>query len=256
MKRTAQPAEKPVAKPVARPGARRAPSFLAQYRLLLAKDLRHEFKTRSMLADMGFYAVLVLVVLGVASSQDADSGSVSQLAGGLVWVVIVFSALLGLSRSFSHEREAAALEGVMLAPIDRSVVYLAKLSANLVFLAIVEVVVLPLFWLFLLGGAPLSATFPFTIAAIAAGTVGVSAAGTMLATLAMRARAGEVLLAILFIPLALPLLYSCVAATGAAFAGADGWMDAFVPAMVLMCAYDVVMVLVSWVLYDFALDGG
>ncbi len=244
------------AKPTTRPATGRAPSFFAQYRLLLAKDLRQEFKTRSMLADMGFYALLVLVVCGVASSRDGGSDAVSQLAGGLVWVVIVFSALLGLSRSFSHEREAAALEGVMLAPVDRSVIYLAKLSANLVFLALVEVVVLPLFWLFLLGGAPLPATFPFTVAAIAAGSVGVSAVGTMLATLAMRARGGEVLLAILFIPLSLPLLYSCVAATGAAFAGADGWMDAFVPAMVLMCAYDVVMTLVSWVLYDFALESG
>ncbi len=235
---------------------KRPVSFFTQYRLLVAKDLRQELKTRSMVADMGFYAVLVLVVLGVAASRDGGSEAVSQLAGGLVWVVIVFSALLGLSRSFSHEREAGALEGVMLAPIDRSVVYLAKLSANLVFLAIVELVVLPLFWLFLLGGAELPATFPSTVLAIAAGSLGISAVGTMVATLALRARGGEVLLAILFIPLAFPLLYACVAATSAAAAGAAGWMDAFAPAMALACAYDLVMVLVSWVLYDFALESG
>ena len=144
----------------------------------------------------------------------------------------------------------------MLAPIDRSAVYLAKLSANLVFLVLVEVVVLPLFWLFLLGGAPLAESFPFTIAAIVAGSLGVSSAGTMLATLAMRARGGEVLLAVLFIPLAFPLLYACVAATSAAFAGGQGWTDAFVPAMVMICAYDLVMTLVSWVLYDFTLESG
>ena len=235
---------------------KRPVSFFTQYRLLLAKDLRQELKTRAMLADMGFYAVLVLLVLGVASTADEAGESVSQLAGGLVWVVIVFSALLGLARSFAHEREAAALEGVMLAPIDRSVVYLAKLSANLVFLAIVELVVLPLFWLFLLGGAPLAETFPFTVLALAAGSFGVSAVGTMLATLSMRARGGEVLLAVLFIPLIFPLLYACVAATSAAFAGGEGWMEAFAPAMVMMCAYDLVMTLVSWVLYDFALENG
>ena len=235
---------------------RRATSSFTQYRLLVAKDLRQELKTRSMLADMGLYAVLVLLVLGVAASRDSGSEAVLHLAGGLVWVVIVFSALLGLSRSFAHEREAGALEGVMLAPIDRSAVYLAKLSANLVFLVLVEVVVLPLFWLFLLGGAPLAESFPFTIAAIVAGSLGVSSAGTMLATLAMRARGGEVLLAVLFIPLAFPLLYACVAATSAAFAGGQGWTDAFVPAMVMICAYDLVMTLVSWVLYDFTLESG
>ncbi len=238
---------------------KRPPSLFTQYRLLVAKDLRHELETRSMLADTGLYAVLVLLVLGVAAtSGDASDagGAVAQLAGGLVWVVIVFSALLGLARSFTHEREAGALEGVMLAPIDRSLVYLAKLSANLVFLALVEIVVLPLFWLFLLGGAEVSETFPFTVLAIAAGSFGVSAAGTMLATLSMRARGSEVLLAILFIPLAFPLLYAAVAATSAAFAGGAGWMDAFAPGMVMMCAYDVVMALVSWVLYDFALESG
>ena len=81
------------------------PSGLRQFRLLLAKDLRQEFRTREMLTSMGLYAFLVLIVLGVAFTQVDDTRVVSNLAGGLVWVIIVFAALLGLGRAFAHEQE-------------------------------------------------------------------------------------------------------------------------------------------------------
>ena len=230
---------------VKRPGA------LTQFRLLLGKDLAQEFRTREMLTSMGLYAFLVLIVLGTAFTQVNDWDAVSGLSGGLVWVVIVFAALLGLGRSFSFEKESGALEGLMLAPVDRGVIYLAKFASNLLFLGLVEVIVLPLFYFLFLSSAPLPPTFPASILPLVLGTVGISAVGTLLASITVNARSRDVLLAVLFIPVLFPLLYSCVAATTAALAGSLELGGAFGIGVVGCAGYDVIMTAVAWLLYDY-----
>lgn len=231
------------------------PSAFSQYRALLGKDLRHEFRTGEMLSSMGIYAVLVLIVFGVVFSQVGTALDVKGLAGGLVWVLIVFTSLLGLGRSFSYEKEASALEGILLVPLDRSAVYLAKLTSNLLFLLVVELVALPLFYFFFLTGADPAPTFWYSLAPIVLGTFGVSAVGTLLASITASARAHDVLLAVLFIPLAFPLLYACVAATTACLTADPAFAQTMRVSIALIVAYDVVMALVSWVLYDYVIGG-
>ena len=128
----------------------RKPGTFAQYRTLLGKDLRREFRTKEMLTAMGIYALLVLVVYGAALSQTSHQFDILQMAAGLLWALVVFTSLLGLNRSFAHEQENACLEGILLVPLDRSVVFLAKATSNFIFLVVVEVVVLPLFYFFFL----------------------------------------------------------------------------------------------------------
>jgi heme exporter protein B len=232
----------------------RRPSTFAQYRTLLAKDLRQEFRTREMLTSMGVYALLVLVVFGAALASAARGFDILQMSGGLIWALIVFTSLLGLNRSFSHEKEEGALEAVLLAPLDRSVIFLAKATSNLLFLAVVELITLPLFAFFFLTGSELAPTFWLTLAPLVAGTVGIAGVGTLLATITMNTRGRDVLLAVLFIPLIFPLLYACVSATSAAILGTGTVADTWLPALALAIGYDVVMVLASWLLYDFVVS--
>ncbi len=234
--------------------ALRRPSTWRQYRTLLTKDLRQEFRTKDMLTSMGIYALLVLIVYGAALAQTSRELDILQMSGGLLWALIVFTSLLGLNRSFSHEKEQGCLEGILLVPLDRSVVFLAKATSNLLFLLAVEVIAVPLFYFFFMTTAVPSASFGLIVAPLLAGTVGVAGVGTLLSTITINTRGRDVMLAVLFIPLIFPLLYSCTSATTAAIVGAEGFMDTFVPALALAAGYDVIMILVSWVLYDFVIS--
>ena len=112
----------------------------------------------------------------------------------------------------------------------------------------------PLFFVFFLSGAPLSATAPMIVLPLLVGTVGVAGVGTLLSTMAIDTRGKDVLLAILFIPVAFPLLYACVSATGVALAGVEGTFATFWRSLALAGTYDVVMIAAAWGLYEFVLD--
>ena len=231
-----------------------APSTFSQYKILLAKDLRQEFRTREMLTSMGIYALLVIIVYGAALALTANGLDIMKMGGGLLWVLIVFTSLLGLGRSFAHEKEQGCMEGIMLVPLDRSVVFLSKATANILFMLAVEVVTVPLFYFFFMSGEPVAPTLPAIVAPLAVGTIGMAGIGTMLSTITMNTRGKDVMLAVLFIPLIYPLLYACVTATTAAIAGTEFWTDFFVMPLVLAGGYDIVMLLACWVLYDFVLS--
>lgn len=228
-------------------------SAFRAYRALVRKDLAVELRRPEMLSSMLLYAVLVLVVFGVALA-GAEAADVLEIASGLLWALVVFTSLLGLARSMSRERERGCLDGLLAAPVSRGVLYLAKFTANLVFLLAVEIVVVPLFCVFLLSGAEFAPSAPVAIAVIVVGTVGVSAVGTLLAAVSSSTSGGEVMLSVLFIPVVFPLLYACVSATGAVVSGADGWAQTLRVGLALAVGYDVIMLAVSWLLYDFAVS--
>lgn len=230
------------------------PSTFAQYRTLLSKDLRQEFRTKEMVTSMGIFAVLVIIVYGAALALTAQSIDIASMSGGLIWALIVFTSLTGLNRSFSHEKEQGCLEGILLVPLDRSVIYLAKATSNFIFLALVEVIAVPLFLFFFMTTVPFSATFGMIVWPLLLGTIGMAGVGTMLATITANTRSRDVLLAVLFIPLIYPLLYACVTATTAAILGSAQWMDLYTMPLIMAAGYDVIMLLACWVLYGFAVS--
>lgn len=177
------------------------PSTFAQYKTLLAKDLQQEFRTKEMLTSMGIYALLVLIVYGAALGQTAQATDVLQLSGGLLWALIVFTSLLGLNRSFNHEKEQGCMEGILLVPMDRSVIFLAKATSNLLFLLVVEVIAVPLFWFFFLTTAQPGPGFMLMAVPLAVGTIGMAGIGTLLSTITVNTRGKDVMLAVLFVPL-------------------------------------------------------
>ena len=232
---------------------KRAQSKFVQYKALLMKDVRQELRTREMLTSMVVYALLVLTIYGAALAQVGDTLQVVSFAGGLLWRSS-FTSLLGLNHSFSIGRNRAAWRGTAGAHRPRCGVSGQRATSNLLFLIAVEVVVIPLFFLFFLSGAQPAATTPMIVLPLLVGTVGVAGVGTLLSTMTIDTRGRDVLLAILFIPVAFPLLYACVSATTVAFMGVEGTFGTFWSSCGMAAAYDVIMIAAAWGLFEFALD--
>ena len=177
-----------------------------------------------------------------------------QISGGLLWSLIAFTSLLGLNRSFAAEQDNGCIEGLLLAPLDRGVVFLAKASSNLLFLLLVELIAVPLYWLFFGSLATPAASAPLMALPLLLGSVGIAGIGTLLSTITACTRGKDVMLALLFVPVVFPLLYACVSATTGCIAGGELLADSFTTSVALAAGYDVVMVALSWVLYDFVVS--
>jgi heme exporter protein B len=177
-------------------------SYLRDVVTLSRKDILLELRGRDTLPAMVLFVVAMLVAFRFALPQEQEDA-----ARGLLWVAIVFTALLGLGRSFVPEREQGVLDALVLAPCDRSAIWLGKVVALLAFLVAVEAVALPAFAIFF------SAVDWATVAAVLLANVGICAVGTLLAAMAVAGRARELLLPLLFLPLAIPIVVGGVGAT-------------------------------------------
>lgn len=177
-------------------------TYLRDAAALARKDLLLELRGRETLPSMLLFVVAMLVAFRFALPAEQE-----EAAEGLLWVAIVFTALVGLARAFVPEREQRVLDALVLAPCDRSAIWLGKVFATFAFLVIVEAVAVPLFGAFF---TPIDAA---AVAAILLADVGLCAVGTLLAAMAVAGRAREVLLPLLLLPLAIPIVVGGVGAT-------------------------------------------
>jgi heme exporter protein B len=207
-------------------------NYVADIRALTRKDLLLELRARDTLPAMLVFVVAIFVVFHFA--LPAHSSALA--ARGLLWIAIVFTALLALGRAFVPEREQRVLDALVLAPSDRSAIWIAKTLATLAFLLAVEVVALPLFALFFHGvdGA--------TIAAVALADVGICGVGTFVGAMAVATRARDLLLPLLFLPLAVPIV---IGGVGASVVGAPGRYLGF------LALYDLLFALVCWAAFEY-----
>jgi heme exporter protein B len=207
-------------------------SYLADVRALARKDLLLELRARETLPAMLLFVVAVFVVFHFS----LPNGSSTRAAQGLLWVAIIFTALLGLGRAFVPEREQRMFDGLVLAPCDRSAIWLAKSLATLLFLAVAELVALPVFALFFhhVGWA--------TVAAFVLADLGICAVGTFVGAMAVVTRARDLLLPLLFLPLAIPIL---IGGVGASLV--DG------PARYLgfLALYDALFAVLCWASFEY-----
>jgi heme exporter protein B len=206
--------------------------YLADAGALARKDLLLELRARDTLPAMLLFVVAVLVVFHFALPTNASE----RASLGLLWVAIVFTALLGLGRSFVAEREQGVLDGLVLAPSDRSAIWVGKSLAALAFLVVVEVVALPAFALFF---GPVDAA---TVAGVALADVGICTVGTLLAAMAAAGRARELLLPLLFLPLAIPIV---VGGVGASLADSSGKYLGF------LALYDAIFAITAWAAFEY-----
>jgi heme exporter protein B len=207
-------------------------NYFADVRALTRKDLLLELRARDTLPAMLLFVVAVFVVFHFS----LPSSSSDLAANGLLWVAIVFTALLGLGRAFVPEREQRVFDGLVLAPSDRSAIWLAKSIATFAFLALAEILALPVFALFFHG---VDGT---TIAAVVLADIGICAVGTFVGAMAVVTRARELLLPLLFLPLAIPIL---IGGVGASVVDAPGRYLAF------LGLYDALFALVCWAAFEY-----
>jgi len=210
-------------------------SYLADVGALARKDLRLELRARDTLPAMALFVVSTLVVFHFALPAGADEVA----ANGLLWVALIFTALLGLARAWAPEREGDVLDGLVLAPCDRSAIWLGKAAAVFVFLAAIEVVALPAFALFF---EPLNGA---AVAGVVLANVGICAVGTLLAAMAAASRTRELVLPLLFLPLAIPLV---VGGVGASVADDAGRYLAF------LGLYDAVFAVLCWASFEYVVS--
>jgi len=207
-------------------------SYVADVRALARKDLLLELRARDTLPAMLLFVVATFVVFHFA----LPAGSSKLAASGLLWVAIVFTALLGLGRAFVPEREQRVFDGLVLAPCDRSAIWLAKSIATLAFLVAAEIVALPVFALFFHGlrGS--------TVAGVALADLGICAVGTFVGAMAVATRARDLLMPLLFLPLAIPLV---IGGVGASVVAAPARYLGF------LALYDALFALLCWASFEY-----
>jgi heme exporter protein B len=211
--------------------------------LLARKDLLVEFRSRTAILSAAVFTVLVLMVFNFG--RDPTAARAVDLAPSILWVTFTFAAMLALNRAFQLELENQALDGLLLAPVSRASLYLGKLLANLIFVAVVEAIGLPLFALFF-NVAVLPVAAPLA-GVIALATVGFVAVGTLFSAMTARTRFAELLLPVLLLPFMIPPLIWAVLATAKLLADrplseAVGWLR-------LLAAYDIVFVALAFLLF-------
>jgi heme exporter protein B len=207
-------------------------AYFQDVAVLARKDLLLELRTRDTVPAMLLFVVGALVVFHFALPASAEDDA----ARGLLWIAILFTALLGLARVFTAEREQNLLEGLLLAPCDRSAIWLAKTVSVIVFLVLMEAIALPAFALFY---ASVSGSM---IAAIVLADVGIAAVGALLSAIALASRTRELILPLLFIPLAIPIVIGGVGAS------IDGDPARF---LWFLGLYDAIFAIICWASFEY-----
>jgi heme exporter protein B len=222
--------------------------FLGVALAVAAKDLRIEHRSKTALVSAIAFAVLVLVIFNFA--RDAAVLSREMLAPSVLWITFTFSGVIALNRSFTLERENAALDGLLLAPVSRSALFLGKYLANLAFVFTVEAVALPLFVIFF--GVDLRGALGGIILTAGVATVGFVAAGTVFAAMTVRTRFAELMMPLLLLPFLLPPVIGAVQVTARLLAGRpmgeiSGWLR-------ILGFYDLVFVTLCLMLFPALMD--
>ena len=215
---------------------------------LIRKDLQIEFRTKETLASLLLLGLLTLLVLSFAFDPTSDLRT--EAAPGALWVAVIFAGVLGLSRSFLAERENECLQGLLLCPLDRGTIYLAKTTANFLFMMVAQLMVLPIFIFFF--NLPVTAALAGVVLSLLLGVLGFAAVGTLFAAISVRTRAREVMLPLLMVPLVVPVFIAGVQVSAHVLAGKP--LGAIAPWLNLMLGFDVIFLVVGWVLFEYAVE--
>jgi len=213
---------------------------------ILWKDLLLELRTRDIVVSLVVFALLVVVLFNFALNPRPEV--VAAVAPGVLWVAFSFAGVLGLNRSFALEKDRGNLEGLMLCPVGREVIYLGKLLTTFLFMVVMEALIFPIFAV--LFNLPLLLPSFVLIALLA--TLGFAAVGTLFSAAAVNTRSREVMLPLLLFPVVVPLLIAAVEATGASLAG-EGWgkMGRWLQ---LLAVFDVLFLVVAAFTFEFVLE--
>jgi heme exporter protein B len=219
--------------------------FLGTVFALVRKDLLMEWRSKDVVSGGLVFALLILVVFNFAFDLQAEN--LTALAPGVLWITFIFAGMLGIGRSFAIERDRGTLEGLLLAPIDRSALYLAKTLTNVALMGVVELAAFPVF-VALFNVRP--AWLDVALVAIL-GTIGFAGVGTLSAAIAASTRAREIMLPLLLLPLEVPVVIASVKATGEALGARPA--DTL-PWLQLLVGFDVILVAAAILVFEYVLE--
>ncbi len=222
------------------------PSFLKAVWAVVQKDLAAELRSRELLSAMLVFSLLVILIFNFALELDIKTRQ--SVTAGVLWATFAFAGTLGLNRSMAVEKDRGCLDGLLLAPVDRSAIYFGKAFSNLVFMLIVEAIVLPVYSVLY----NTNLFRPGLLMVILLGSIGYAAVGTLLSAMAIQTRTRDVLLPILLFPVIIPVLIAAVKASGGYLTGAD--LSEIVPWLNLLVVYDIVFIALAFMTFDFIVE--
>jgi heme exporter protein B len=210
------------------------------------KDLVAELRSRELLSAMLVFALLVILIFNYALKLDATARE--NVTAGVLWVTFAFAGTLGLNRSMATEKDRGCLDGLLLAPVDRSAIYFGKTIGNLLFMFMVEIIVLPVYSILY----NTNLFIPGLLLVILLGSVGYVVVGTLLATMSVQARTRDVLLPIILFPLIIPELLAAVEASRnflqhIPFAEFSYWIN-------ILLVYDVIFIAIAFMFFDYIVE--
>jgi heme exporter protein B len=214
---------------------------------IVGKDIATEIRTKEMISAMFVFSLLIIFIFNFTFDLRAEN--LQTVAPGVLWVAIAFAGMLGLSRSFVLERDRGVLDGLLLAPVDRSAIYFGKMIGNVLFISLVELFILPIFVILFNQAA---ATLPLLCGVVILGTIGFASVGTLFSAMAVHTRAREVMLPIMLFPVIVPLLLAAVRLTSAILdstplAEVSHWLA-------LLIAFDAIFIAASFMLFEYVVE--
>jgi len=212
------------------------------------KDIRLELRTRTSLLSAAVFAALVLLVFNFA--RDPTAVATLDLAPSVLWVTVSFASVLAMNRGFAVERENAALDGLLLAPVPRECLFLGKYLANLVFVWVVVAITLPLFVLFF--NLEILHALPGLLATLLLATIGFVAVGTVFSAMVARTRFAELMLPVLLLPFMVPPLIFAVKITVPLFNGRP--LSDVSSGLTILALYDVAFLTLCVLLFSAVVD--
>lgn len=224
---------------------RQTPFFKAVL-AILRKDLQAEFRSRELLSAMGLFSLLSIMVFSFA--LQLDNVARQTVITGVLWVTVVFSVILGFNRALGMERDQGNIDGMLLAPIGRSAIYIGKMIGNFLFALVVGLVLLPVMTVLF----NVTMVDPRLILVLLLGTLGLSVIGTLLATMTVQTRSRETLLPIVMLPVALPVLLLAVTACNGILDNAAD--DAWFGWLQLLVFIDLIYGVLAYLMFDFVVE--
>lgn len=222
--------------------------FLRKVWWIAWKDLRTELRSREIFTTMLAFSALAVVVMGLAFDLRVPKSE--MVAPGVLWVVVLFTGVLGLNRSFGAEVDRGSLSALLLAPVDRSAIYFGKLLANLVFILVTEILLLPVILIIF----DVNLFLPQILLGLLLGTIGYVSVGTLFAALSASSRTRESLLPVLLLPVMIPVFVAGVGLTANVIdarnlSSIGRWFS-------LLIAYDLIFITLSFLLFDLIWEDG
>ena len=220
--------------------------FLRAVAAVIRKDITAEWRSRELFSAMFIFGLLVILIFNFALELDARTRA--NITSGVLWVTFAFAGTLGLNRSMAVEKDRGCLDGLLLAPVDRSAIYFGKAIGNLIFMLIVEVIILPIYSVLY----NVNLFIPGFMLVILLGSIGYVSVGTLISTMAVQTRTRDILLPILLFPITIPVFLASVKASNGFLEGigmAEIW-----PWLNLLIAYDVILTAVAFMVFDYVVE--